>query len=236
MGKLILSLLAAALLLAASGPLYGQNPLLETIQVQSVTQAGPPRYLERQVLFSYKPERQVRLVGASFEHESYQIFHPYFKNENGIFLMLLDIPEGVDRLVYRINVDGLWLPDPSNPESEEDSLGVSFSVFSLAKAPEKSLESPVVRRGGEVTFWYRSAPGRCVSLIGEFNQWDPDWEPMQEIRPGLYTTTVRLPPGRHYYLFSVDGERVPDPRNVENAEDREGFLVSSFELSPVRMP
>ena len=236
MGKLKLSLPAVALLLAVGGLSYGQNPLLETIQVQSVTQAGPPRYLERQVLFSFQSDRPVRLVGASFEHESYQVFHPYFKNENGIFLMLLDIPEGVDRLMYRINVDGLWLPDRFNPESEEDSLGVSFSVFSLAKAPEKSLESPVVRRGGEVTFWFRSAPGHFVSLIGEFNQWDPYWEPMQEVRPGLYTTTVRLPPGRHYYLFSVDGERVPDPRNVENAEDREGFLVSSFELSPVRMP
>jgi 1,4-alpha-glucan branching enzyme len=236
MGKPKLSLPAVALLLAASGTLYGQNQLLETIRIQSVTQAGPPRFLEHQVLFSYQPDRPARLVGARFEHEHYQVFHPYFKNENGIFLLLLDIPEGVDRLVYRIFVDGLWLPDPFNPESEQDQLGVSFSVFSLPKAPEKLLESPVVRRDGEVTFWYRSVPGRFVSVIGEFNHWDPYWEPMQEVRPGLYTATVRLPPGRHYYLYSVDGERVPDPRNVENAADREGFLVSSFELSPLRIP
>jgi 1,4-alpha-glucan branching enzyme len=236
MGKPKLNLLVAALLLAACGPSFGQNPQFTTIRVQSVTRAGPPQFLERQVLFSFQSDRTVRLVGARFEHEHYRVFHPYFRNENGIFLLLLDIPDGVDRLAYRISVDGLWLPDPFNPESEQDQLGVSFSVFSLAGAPEKPLESPVLHPGGEVTFWYRSRPGRFVSVIGEFNHWDPYWEPMVEIRPGLYTATVQLAAGRHFYTFSVDGERVPDPRNVDNAEDREGFLVSTFELTPARAP
>jgi hypothetical protein len=236
MGKPKSSLLAVALYLAAIATLYGQNPLLTTIRVQSVTKAGPPQYLERQVLFSYQSARPVMLVGARFEHEHYQVFHPYFKNENGIFLLLLDIPDGVDRLVYRISADGLWQPDPSNPESEQDSLGVGFSVFSLAGAPEKPLQSPVIQVGDEVTFWYHSAPGRFVSVIGEFNHWDPYWEPMAEVRSGLYKATIRLPAGRHYYVFSVDGERVPDPRNVETATDREGFLVSTFQLPPARTP
>jgi hypothetical protein len=49
-------------------------------------------------------------------------------------------------------------------------------------------------------------------------------------RPGLYQVTLRLPPGPHYYAFSVDGERLPDPLNVELAEDSEGFRVSTFRL------
>lgn len=230
MSKLKPSLLFVALYLAAIGSLYGQDPLLTTIRVQSVTQAGPPRFLERQIMFSFQSDRRVRLVGARFEHEDYRVFHTYFKNENGIFLLLLDVPDGVDRLVYRISVDGLWMPDPFNPESEQDRLGESFSVFNLAGAPEKRLESPVIQAGDQVTFWYRSAPGRFVSVIGEFNHWDPYWEPMAEVESGLYKATVRLPAGRHYYVFSVDGERVPDPRNVETATDREGFLVSTFQL------
>jgi 1,4-alpha-glucan branching enzyme len=81
---------------------------------------------------------------------------------------------------------------------------------------------------GQVTFRFRGRPGRFVSLIGEFNRWDPFWEPMAEGRPGLYQVTLRLPPGQHYYVFCVDGERVPDPLNVELAEDSEGFRVSTF--------
>ena len=83
-----------------------------------------------------------------------------------------------------------------------------------------------------MTFRFRGRPGRFVSLIGEFNRWDPFWEPMPEDprRPGLYQLTLRLSPGQHYYVFSVDGERVPDPLNVELAEDSEGFRVSTFRL------
>ena len=81
-----------------------------------------------------------------------------------------------------------------------------------------------------MTFRYRGRPGRFVSLIGDFNRWDPYWEPMAEdkARPGLYQVTVRLSPGWHYYVFSVDGDRVIDALNVELAQDYEGFGVSTL--------
>jgi hypothetical protein len=232
-------LLIGTLLTAGLGPLAAQVTLPLAIEIQSVKQAGPPRFLERQVMLSFKPEnpaRPARLVGARFEHERYQVFHPYFKNENGVFLLLLDLPEGVDSLTYRIAVDGLWTHDPNNPARSEDAFGVVFSTFSLEGKPPRLLISPEVHPNGEVTFRFRGRPGRFVSVIGEFNRWDPYWEPMQEdrIRPGLYQVTLHLPPGQHYYVFSVDGERVPDPLNVELAEDPEGFRVSTFPLPPTR--
>lgn len=223
------------LLLAAAAPaLFGLNPLLMTIKIQSIMRAGPPEYLDQQVLFSYQSEKPVRLVGARFEHEEYRIFHPYFKNENGIFLLLLDIPEGAETLTYRVVVDGLWMHDPFNPERREDPFGVSFSTFSLAEKPEKPLISPEIGQNGEVTFWYRSAPGHFVSVIGEFNHWDPYWDRMEEIRPGLYRASLKMPAGQHYYGFSVDGERTLDPRNVENAQDYEGFRVSTVVIPPAK--
>ena len=65
------------------------------------------------MLLSYPADPRVRLVGARFEHESYQEFHPYFRNENGVFVLLLDVPEGLETLTYRICVDGVWTYDPS---------------------------------------------------------------------------------------------------------------------------
>ncbi len=228
-------LLVGALLSCGLAPLAAQATLPTPIMIQSVERAGPPRFLNRQVLLSYMPEspgRPVRLVGASFEHERYGVFHPYERNANGVFLLLLDVPEGLESLTYRIAVDGLWTYDPANPQRFADEFGVVFSTFSLEGLPPRSLVSPEVRPGGEVTFRYRSRPGRFVSLIGEFNRWDPFWEPMPEDprRPGLYQVTLRLPPGPHYYVFSVDGDRVPDPLNVELAEDSEGFRVSAFRV------
>jgi len=228
-------LLVGALLTAGLAPLAAQVSLPTPIEIQSVERAGPPRFLNRQVLLSFSPEspaRPVRLVGASFEHERYGVFHPYVRNANGVFLLLLDVPDGVGSLTYRIAVDGLWTYDPANPRRFEDSSGVVFSTFGLEGLPPRSLISPEVHPDGEVTFRFRGRPGRFVSLIGEFNRWDPFWEPMPEDpgRPGLYQLTLRLSPGQHYYVFSVDGERVPDPLNVELAEDSEGFRVSTFRL------
>ncbi len=231
-------LLVGALLSCGLAPLAAQATLPTPIVIQSVERAGPPRFLNRQVLLSYLPEspgRPVRLVGASFEHERYGVFHPYVRNANGVFLLLLDVPEGLQSLTYRIAVDGLWTCDPANPQRFEDESGVVFSTWSLEGLPPRSLVSPEVRPGGEVTFRYRSRSGRFVSLIGEFNRWDPFWEPMAEVpggpgQPSLYQVTLRLPPGPHYYVFSVDGERVPDPLNVELAENSEGFRVSTFRL------
>jgi hypothetical protein len=228
-------LLAAALLTAGLGPLAAQEILPTPIVLQSVERAGPPRFLHRQVLFSFQPaspERPARLVGASFAHERYAVFHPYLRNANGVFLLLLDVPEGVQTLSYRIAVDGLWTHDPANPQSFADPAGLIFSTFSLEGLPPRSLVSPEILPGGEVTFRFRGQPGRFVALMGEFNRWDPFWEPMPEDprQPGLYQLTLRLPPGPHYYLFSVDGQRVPDPLNVELAQDPEGFRVSTFRV------
>jgi len=230
-------LLVGLLLTAGLGPLAAEVSLPVPIVVQSVDKAGPPRFLERQVLLSFQPARAgrpVRLVGARFEHERYQFFHSYVRNANGVFVLLLDVPEGVDSLTYRICVDGLWTHDPANPQRYEDDTGVIFSTFVLEGRPPRPLISPEIRPNGEVTFRFRGRPGHFVSLIGEFNRWDPFWEPMAEDarQPGLYQVTLRLPPGQHYYVFSVDGERVPDPLNVELAEDSEGFRVSTFPLPP----
>src|SRR4030042_568486 len=120
------------------------------------------------------------LVGASFAHERFGVFHPYVRNANGVFVLLLDVLEGVDSLTYRIAVDGLWTHDPANPQRFEDPSGVVFSTYSLEDLPPKSLISPEIHPNGRVTFLFRGQPGRFVSLIGEFNRWDPFWEPMTE--------------------------------------------------------
>jgi len=226
-------LLTAALLTAVLLPLASEDSPAVRIAVQSVVKAGPPRFLDRQVLLSYYPADQrvrVRLVGARFEHEDYQVFHPYFKNENGVFVLPLDVPEGLKTLTYRISVDGVWTHDLANPSSIEDEYGVLFSTFSLEGRPARLLTSPEILPDGQVTFRYRGRPGRFVSLIGDFNGWDPYWEPMAEdpAGQGLYEVTVRLSPGPHYYVFCVDGDRVPDARNVERAQDYRGLAVSTL--------
>jgi len=58
------------------------------------------------------------------------------------------------------------------------------------------------------------APGaRTVAVAGTFNQWDPHASPLAlTAAPGVWTTTLALPPGQHQYAFLVDGAHwIADP-------------------------
>jgi hypothetical protein len=225
-------LVSAVIVFLAAGSVFGLDSHLMEVRIKGIDRAGPPQYLDRQVLLSYKTSEPVRLVGARFAHEEYRVFHIYFRNDHDVFLLLLDVPEDVEELRYRMVVDGLWISDPFNPHSEEDSFGRVFSVFSLRDRPERTAVSPEIHRQGSVTFFFRTLPNRAVSVAGDFNNWDPFWHRLQETKPGEYRLTVRMPPGKHFYYYIVNGQRVLDPINQDTARDYEGFRVSTFFLPP----
>ena len=57
----------------------------------------------------------------------------------------------------------------------------------------------------------RTPAARCVSLVGEFNAWDPMAHPMARGEHGDWSLVVGLPAGVHAYLFFVDGAWYNDP-------------------------
>ncbi len=63
-------------------------------------------------------------------------------------------------------------------------------------------------------FVFKAANARRVSLIGDFNRWDPSAKPMTRSADGeLWSVSVSLMPGRHVYAFMVDDSLlVLDPR------------------------
>jgi 1,4-alpha-glucan branching enzyme len=56
------------------------------------------------------------------------------------------------------------------------------------------------------------APGAtAVSLVGDFNQWNPSAIPLRRLGDGTWIVDVPLSPGRYAYAFIVDGRIVIDP-------------------------
>ena len=58
------------------------------------------------------------------------------------------------------------------------------------------------------------APGaQRVTLVGDFNDWDPQATPLRRSPSGgAWSTAVELRPGRHRYAFVIDGEQwIADP-------------------------
>jgi predicted carbohydrate-binding protein with CBM48 len=65
-----------------------------------------------------------------------------------------------------------------------------------------------------------------VSLVGDFNDWDPARSPMQTAQ-GVWATTVPLAPGRYRYAFLVNGVEWRADPGAPRARDDEFDAPSS---------
>ena len=66
-----------------------------------------------------------------------------------------------------------------------------------------------------------------VSIVGDFNQWNPTALPLRRLPDGrTWEVQVPLPPGRYTYAFVVDGHLSRDPVAPEAANDDFGVANS----------
>jgi 1,4-alpha-glucan branching enzyme len=63
-------------------------------------------------------------------------------------------------------------------------------------------------------FVFRNATAHRVSVVGDFNDWNPTRTPMRRASgDALWSVTVPIIPGRHVYAFMVDDSLIVlDPR------------------------
>jgi hypothetical protein len=183
------------------------------------------------LILSFKGTEPTHFVAARFAHEGYKDLHVYKRNQHGVYLLIYPIPSGLSALRYRIVADGLWMNDPENPETvAEKARRISFSVVRLEERTPSFFVNPIWEREFFARFEYRDKSGLNVALVGDFNNWDPYSHVMQETegRAGQYTITVAVGPGIHFYVFVVDGIRLPDPSTFDRSLDGEGQIVSFF--------
>jgi len=75
-------------------------------------------------------------------------------------------------------------------------------------------KSSVKERTKKIQFAFHAGEAEKVSLVGEFNGWNPDADPMERDGNGNWTKTKMLSPGEVEYKFWVDGQWVADPNNL----------------------
>jgi 1,4-alpha-glucan branching enzyme len=66
----------------------------------------------------------------------------------------------------------------------------------------------------KIKFTYTAESATKVSLVGEFNDWNPDADPMQKDGNGKWIKAKMLLPGNLEYKFWVDGQWIEDPENL----------------------
>lgn len=236
--KRALLFIALALILVQAGLSSGSSEESVDLHLRlvSMKEAGPPLIFEDRLILSAKGPW--RSVSAAFESEGFTTLHPYLRNKQGVFLLVLPLPlKAKAPIAYRLVVDGAWIADPFNPLRAESSSG---SFVSLAQVPYLSDEVAgayhiLDRDGHTAHFLFKGEAGMVVTLAGTFNNWDPFLYEMEETSPGVYRLDLSLLDGVHYYAFYYDGEAHADPLNIDRATAPSGQVVSALAVG-VKMP
>lgn len=81
------------------------------------------------------------------------------------------------------------------------------------------------------TFICNAPQAQSVSLVGDFNQWNPGMHPMKQMPDRAWLITVELKHGHHRYAFLVDGQLTLDPRGQGITRNDKGERVSLVPIS-----
>jgi 1,4-alpha-glucan branching enzyme len=78
-----------------------------------------------------------------------------------------------------------------------------------------------------ITFVIEAEPGKCVSVAGSFNSWNPENKVLiDKNKEGVYQGAMLLEPGTYEYKFFVDDTWCIDPKNPNFAPNDMGTLNS----------
>ena len=82
-----------------------------------------------------------------------------------------------------------------------------------------------------LNFICNAPQAKSVSLVGDFNQWNPAAHPMKQMPDQAWMITMELKHGHHRYAFVVDGQLTLDPRGQGITRNNKGERVSLLPVS-----
>ena len=82
-----------------------------------------------------------------------------------------------------------------------------------------------------VNFVCNATQAQSVSLVGDFNEWNPGAHPMKQMPDRSWLLKVDLKHGHHRYAFLVDGVLTLDPRAQGITRNDKGERVSLIPVS-----
>jgi hypothetical protein len=102
-----------------------------------------------------------------------------------------------------------------------------------AAATEVPLDDLFPRaRGGRVLFRVEAPEDATVTLVGDFNGWNPTATPLAYAGRGVWEADVPLAPGEYEYKYVVNGRWLLDRSNPDEVSGEDGSIRSRLEVLP----
>lgn len=127
---------------------------------------------------------------------------------------------------YKFIVDGQWMVDYSNPETNSEGNSVFAIPSQDGSVDEQAVDSPIVSKDGEVTFQYKNDEiAGPVYVRGTVTDWDSG-EEMTQSEDGTWTLTKQVPAGVYQYkYFYGEDTWITDPGNDKQADGNSQLIV-----------
>ena len=94
---------------------------------------------------------------------------------------------------------------------------IAKSLKNLETRTETAYPKP-----NRVSLEFVKPDAKSVCVAGSFNGWKPESTPLVRGTNGSWVGNLTVKPGRHEYLFVVDGQWVPDPKARETVQNPYG--------------
>ncbi|MFC1596047.1 glycogen-binding domain-containing protein [Candidatus Margulisiibacteriota bacterium] len=110
-------------------------------------------------------------------------------------------------------------------------MAVKKTTKTTTKAKPTTKKTNGKNTDKQVTFKWQNSEISAVSLVGDFNNWNPKKNTMKKAKSGTHSAKVSLKPGRYAYKFlDENGSWHTDP-NAECVWDENGNQNSYIEVA-----
>ncbi len=180
--------------------------------------------IEEGVLVTYK-SREAERVEIAGNFSSWRPL-PMERGSRGVWYYLITRSMKKNEIRYKYRVDGIWTNDPQNPDRIDDGNGSFLSTVSPFSPREGKHVSYRFVHKGTIEFRVYKPQARFVSLVGDFNHWNPENDLLCRGEDGIWRLKKRLAPGEYRYKFVIDGRWEVDYFNDLSASDETGGVCS----------
>jgi len=105
------------------------------------------------------------------------------------------------------------------PQPVAAKIEAAKPVIEVAKPTAPKVEPPKTAPKPTISLVLVKPGAKQVAVAGSFNDWKPERTPLAQIGNGRWVGDLAVKPGRHEYLFVVDGQWLPDPNAKENVQN-----------------
>jgi 1,4-alpha-glucan branching enzyme len=171
-------------------------------------------FIEYGILITYK-NRKAKEVKLGGDFSNWQLVD-MSKGKFGVWYYFLT---KLKPTRYKFMVDGIWINDPVNSEKEDDESGSYVSmIVPMGNGDNNKLTYRFISRQ-TVEFRLFKPKARFVSIVGDFNNWNPENDLLEKKKDGVWSLKKKLFPGIYKYKYIVDGQWMVDLYNPRTARD-----------------